>query len=265
MRSGNSAVLLALGLAVAAGCGVTGNGDGGGDGDRRQAADTRQHVALKKRLAPPAGPAAPPAMRRIDCARARCVALTYDDGPGEHTGRLLDMLRASGARATFFMLGENVRGHAHLVRRMVYEGHEVANHTWSHRDLTGLSGSAVRSEITRTQRAIQEASGVAPKVFRPPYGATDARVARAVGMPQIMWSVDSRDWLHRDIARNIRAGVKEPKPGGVVLFHDIHQTTVKAMPEILAGLRKRGFTLVTVSELFQSKTLRPGSRYTELW
>ncbi|MFC5749468.1 polysaccharide deacetylase family protein [Actinomadura rugatobispora] len=246
-------------MAVTAGCG------GQGEDGQRKAAAARQHVALKKKAAPPARPAAPPAMRRLDCARLKCVALTYDDGPGAYTGQLLDMLRRSGARATFFMLGENVRGHAHLVRRMAYEGHELANHTWSHPKLTGMSGGAVRSEISRTQRAIQEASGVVPKVFRPPYGATDAQVGRAVGMPQIMWSVDSMDWLHRNMARNVSAGVKQPKPGGVVLFHDIHQATVKATPSILSGLRQRGFTLVTVSELFQARTLRAGSRYTELW
>jgi peptidoglycan/xylan/chitin deacetylase (PgdA/CDA1 family) len=259
VRSGNSAIVLALGLTVAAGC------SGQGEDKQRQAAAARHQVALKKRAAPPARPAAPPAMRRIDCARTKCVALTYDDGPGAYTGQLLDMLRKSGARATFFMLGENVRGHAHLVRRMAYEGHEVANHTWSHPKLTGMSSGAVRSEISRTQRAIQEASGVVPKVFRPPYGATDAKVGRAVGMPQIMWSVDSMDWLHRSTARNVNAGVKDPKPGGVVLFHDIHQATVKATPRILSGLRQRGFTPVTVSELFQFKSLRAGSRYTELW
>ncbi|WP_344590049.1 polysaccharide deacetylase family protein [Actinomadura vinacea] len=193
------------------------------------------------------------------------MAITFDDGPGEHTGQLLDRLKESGARATFFMLGQNVRGNEQLVRRMAYEGHELANHTWSHPNLTGMSSGAVRSEVRRTQRAIQQASGVEPKVFRPPYGATDAQVGRAVGMPQIMWSVDSQDWLHHNVARNVSAGVKSPKPGGVVLFHDIHHETVNAAPKILAGLRERGFTLVTVSELFQTRTLKPGSRYTNLW
>jgi peptidoglycan/xylan/chitin deacetylase (PgdA/CDA1 family) len=245
---------LAVGSLLAAGCAGQGT-------ESRQAGAARQQVALKKRAAPPS----PPPPRRIDCVAVKCLALTFDDGPGEYTGQVMDDLRKSGARATFFMLGQNVGMHKDLVRRMVLEGHEVANHSWSHADLTGLSAGGVRSEVSRTQRAIKEASGVTPTMLRPPYGATDAQVERAVGMPQIMWSVDSLDWLHRNVRRNVRAGVNEPEKGGVVLFHDIHKPTVTAVPEILAGLKKRGFTLVTVTELFQSKRLRPGAAYTHLW
>ncbi|MFI0353477.1 polysaccharide deacetylase family protein [Actinomadura sp. 9N407] len=259
MRSRNFTIPLAAGL-LAAGCvGCTGQGTG----DSRQAGAARHQVALKKGASSPS-PTPPPA-RRIDCVQVKCLALTFDDGPGEYTGQVMDDLRKAGARATFFMLGQNVGMHKDLVRRMVMEGHEVANHTWSHEDLTGLSSGGVRSQVDRTQQAIKAASGVAPTMFRPPYGATDAQVGKAVGMPQIMWSVDSLDWLHRNERRNVRAGVNEPEKGGVVLFHDIHKPTVTAVPEIVSGLEKRGFTLVTVSELFQSKRLKPGAKYTHLW
>lgn len=247
--------LAAAPLLLAAGC------TGGGDGDGGVAAARKQAVFEKKRTPPPS----PPPPRRIDCVAVKCLALTFDDGPGEYTGQVLDDLRRAGARATFYMLGQNVGAHNGLVRRMAMEGHEVANHTWSHPDLTGLSSDEVRSEISRTQEAIKKAAGVEPRTFRPPYGATDAGVARAVGMPQIMWSVDSLDWLHRDVRRNVRSGVEEPERGGVVLFHDIHRPTVTAVPKILSGLRKRGFTFVTVTELFQSKRLKPGGKYTHLW
>jgi len=204
-------------------------------------------------------PAPPPA--RVDCSVRKCVALTFDDGPGAYTGLLLDRLRAARVHATFFLLGQNVAGHRDLVRRMVEEGHEVGNHSWSHPDLTTLPTWEVRAQVRRTQQAVQDVTGVAPALFRPPYGAVDERVANAVDMPLILWSVDTLDWLHRDVRRNITAGVREPRRGGIVLFHDIHRPTVAAVPSVLEGLRERGFTFVTVSELFGGRPLVPGHRY----
>ncbi|MGK5550742.1 polysaccharide deacetylase family protein [Actinomadura kijaniata] len=198
---------------------------------------------------------------KVDCAKVKCVALTFDDGPGKHTKRLLDDLRKAKVPATFFMLGQNVGGNRALVKRMAAEGHELANHTWSHPQLTQLSNAAVRSQISRTNKAIKAAGGVTPRLMRPPYGATNSRVGRAVGMPQIMWSVDTLDWKYRDVARNVRVGVNTPRKGDIVLFHDIHATTVAAIPKVIAGLKKRGFTLVTVSQLYAGKKLKPGGLY----
>ncbi|MFI6517287.1 polysaccharide deacetylase family protein [Spirillospora sp. NPDC050679] len=233
-----------------------------------QSVSVRQQAAVPGQRARPAAPSpaptptpTPPPPRQIDCAKTKCVALTYDDGPGEYTARLLDDLKQAGVRATFFMLGQNVPAHRDLVRRMALEGHEVANHSWSHPQLTGLSSAGVRSQVRRTQEAIKEASGVEPKLFRPPYGATDGRVGKAVGMPQIMWDVDSLDWRYRSVARNAKVGVREPRKGAVVLYHDIHEASVEAAPKVVAGLKRRGFTLVTVSELYQAKRLKPGHRY----
>ncbi|MBG6087314.1 polysaccharide deacetylase family protein [Actinomadura viridis] len=255
MRSGNLAILVVLGLTLATAC--------SGQGTKQRQAENARHQAALKKGAAPRQPRIPPP-RRLDCARLKCVALTFDDGPGDHTARVLDSLRGVGARATFFMLGQNVASYPDVVRRMAFEGHELANHTWSHPVLTELSPAAVRAQVARTQQAIKEASGVTPTMFRPPYGATDARVGRAVGMPQILWSLDSMDWRYRSAKRNADIGVRKTKPGGVVLFHDIHKTTASAVPRILAGLKERGFTFVTVTELFQSRRLAPGSRYTEL-
>ncbi|TDC60413.1 hypothetical protein E1200_30505, partial [Actinomadura sp. GC306] len=203
----------------------------------------------------------PPPPRNIDCDRVECVSLTFDDGPGEHTGRLLDTLKAAGVRATFFMLGTMVQEHPDLVRRMVLEGHEVANHTWSHKDLTTLSDAGVRSQIERTQQAVKAAAGVEPTLMRPPYGATDDQVGRAVGMPQILWSVDTMDWRHRSVARNTKLGTTKPVHGDIVLYHDIHKPTVDSIPTVIDGLKKRGFTLVTVTEMFQGEKLVPGETY----
>ncbi|MFI6748960.1 polysaccharide deacetylase family protein [Actinomadura luteofluorescens] len=253
MRIRNCAVIGA-GLLLAAGCSHA----------ERQARTAGEHGAIKGRAQATRSPKpAPPPPRKIDCDRVKCVALTFDDGPGPYTARLLDTLRRNGVRATFFMLGENVGAHRDLVRRMALEGQEVANHTWSHPDLTTLSSAEVRSQIQRTQKAVKDASGVAPTLVRPPYGSTNKRVEHAIGMPLVLWSVDTLDWRYRDVARDTRVGVKEPKSGGIVLFHDIHKPSVDSIPKVVDGLRKRGFTFVTVSELFTGRRLTPGTSYSE--
>ncbi|NKZ03874.1 polysaccharide deacetylase family protein [Actinomadura latina] len=246
--------IIGAGLLLVAGC---------SHADKRQARTAGEHAALGRGAQAPRSPSPPPP-RKIDCDRVKCVALTFDDGPGPYTAGLLDTLRKDGVRATFFMLGENVGGHRDVVRRMALEGHELADHSWSHPELTSLSSAEVRSQIQRTQKVIKEASGgVEPTLMRPPYGATNKRVGHAVGMPLILWSVDTLDWRYHNVARDVRVGTKEAKSGGIILFHDIHKTSVESIPKVVAGLKKRGFTLVTVSELFQGRDLKPGETYTE--
>ncbi|WP_119727398.1 polysaccharide deacetylase family protein [Thermomonospora amylolytica] len=202
--------------------------------------------------------------RAVDCAVARCVALTFDDGPGPHTARLLDLLRPTRARATFFVVGRQVRPNAAVVRRIVAEGHEIGNHTWSHARLPGLPEGAIRAEVDRTQDAVHDVTGVRPRVFRPPYAVTDARVGRVAGLPQVMWSVDPMDWRARKperMKRVIEETVRDTRPGGIVLLHDTHGPTVSAIPELVARLKRQGYELVTVSELFRGVPLRPGGPY----
>ncbi|QFG27410.1 polysaccharide deacetylase family protein [Actinomadura sp. WMMB 499] len=205
----------------------------------------------------------PSPSRDVDCERDKCVALTFDDGPGPHTPRLLDALDRAEARATFFVQGEYVSDHPGVTRRMAAEGHEIGNHTWDHAELTTLSRGEIRKQIRRTQRAVRDAAGVEPTMMRPPYRALDASVVDAVGMPVVLWSVDSRDWSHDDVARKVKEGVRDAERGDILLYHDVHGSTVKAMPEIVDGLQRRGFTLVTVSELLEDERLEAGETYSE--
>ncbi|MQY03706.1 polysaccharide deacetylase family protein [Actinomadura macrotermitis] len=250
------AVLVAAAVTAAAGCGSA------------PSKNARQ-VAVQRPSAP-ASPSPPPP-RKINCGEAagqvKCVALTFDDGPGDYSNRLLDMLKQQGARATFFLLGQSVELHPDAVKRMALEGHEIGNHTWSHKQLTSLPDGAVQSEIQRTQQVIKQASGVTPMLFRPPFGAVNARVNKVIGMPDIMWSVDTLDWQHQDTARDIKVGVNQPKAGDIVLFHEIHKTTIDAMPQVLAGLKQKGFTFVTVTEMYlgQGQPLLPGHSYPASW
>ncbi|MEW9548189.1 polysaccharide deacetylase family protein [Nonomuraea sp. NPDC050783] len=217
--------------------------------------------------APPTGPATPEARptasrdassgadattggRPVDCRRAKCVALTFDDGPGPYTGTLLRHLAAHHAHATFFVVGQNVAARPSVLRGIAAAGHEIGNHTWSHPDLTKLPMAAVRAQVARCDRAVRSAAGISPALVRPPYGALDTTVRAAVRRPLVLWSVDTLDWLHRDSARVARVAIKGARPGAVILFHDIHPTTVRAIPKVLKALSREGYTFVTVSRLF---------------
>ncbi|MEV0593936.1 polysaccharide deacetylase family protein [Nonomuraea cavernae] len=208
-----------------------------------------------------------PAHRPVNCRREKCVALTFDDGPGEYTGKLLDLLRGRNAKATFFVLGQMVSADPHnLARRIVDEGHEIGNHSWSHPPLTALPEEQIRAELVQTDNLVRRLTGVRMRMMRPPYGATDARVAaetRREGLAQILWSLDTLDW--RDRAASVvarRAGAA--KPGEIVLMHDIHRTTIEAVPQVLDTLAKKGYRFVTVSELYGTTPV-PGREYTARW
>ncbi|MEO5874881.1 MAG: polysaccharide deacetylase family protein [Streptosporangiaceae bacterium] len=200
----------------------------------------------------------------VDCGKAKCIALTFDDGPMEDTDRLLRMLAEYDAKATFFVVGQMVKEDPSMVRKEVAGGHEIGNHSWSHANLAVMSTSGIRSQLSRTQEAVERAAGVTPVLLRPPYGATNrnvASVARSFHMPQILWQVDPEDWKYRDsstVARRVLSGAHR---GDVVLMHDIHPTTISAVPRILASLAGQGYRFVTVSELFADRKFKPGSAY----
>lgn len=186
------------------------------------------------------------------------VAMTFDDGPHpKNTPRLLNMLRQRNIRATFYVIGSNVDRYPQIARRIVAEGHEIGNHTYTHRKMTSLGTSEVRREMQRTEDAIIRATGVKPRTMRPPYGAlrTDQRITimREFGYPTILWSVDPRDWQRPGplvVTSRILAGAKN---GAIILAHDLHSPTVTAMPSTFDGLLTRGFQFVTVSQLLTQK------------
>lgn len=200
---------------------------------------------------PYTGPdAAPAGARAVDCALVPCVALTYDDGPSSYTPAILDELAARDSAATFFALGSNARGHAETLERMTREGHEVENHTWNHPRLPGLRAGQVRSQIDDSTRALEAASGQRITAFRPPYGEFDAQVLAAAGMPAILWDVDTLDWQRPADDVLIARAVDRPRPGSIVLLHDIHPGTARTAGAVIQGLRDRGYSLVTVKQLF---------------
>ncbi|CAL9340128.1 hypothetical protein SUDANB121_00261 [Nocardiopsis dassonvillei] len=199
----------------------------------------------------------------LDCSRLKCVALTFDDGPGEETERLLDMLAEYDARATFYVLGSLVSEFPEVVERTHAEGHEMGNHSWKHDDLAGKSEAGVADDIRRTNEAVREVTGSDPLTIRPPYGSLNGTVRKAVDQPLILWDVDTMDWRSRDTAKVAGHALEHTVPGSVVLFHDIHPSTVDAVPEVLEGLHRQGYHFVTVTDLFGLEELSPGDVYTD--
>jgi peptidoglycan-N-acetylglucosamine deacetylase len=182
------------------------------------------------------------------------IAMTFDDGPSpETTPRLLDILKQRNIKATFFMIGQNAERNPEIVKRILADGHEIGNHSWTHPQLAKLPDDRVTEEITKTQNAITNASGYTPKLLRPPYGSITGRqkewIENQFGLSVILWSVDPFDWKRPGasvIQQRILAGAR---PGAIILSHDIHKQTVDSMPATLDALAAKGFKFVTVSQL----------------
>ncbi|MFB8030422.1 MULTISPECIES: polysaccharide deacetylase family protein [unclassified Streptomyces] len=201
----------------------------------------------------------------VDCRKAKCIALTFDAGPAKDTPHLLDVLKEKKVPATFFLLGKNhVLKHPDTVRRIAAEGHEVANHTWSHQILTGRKPDEIRAELERTQLAIEGITGKKPRLMRPPQGRTDDTVSgicEELGLSQVLWSATAKDYSTNDSALIRKRILDQAGKDGIILLHDIYKGTVPAVPGIIDALRKRGFTFVTVPQLMAPAEPRPGTVY----
>ena len=196
----------------------------------------------------------------VDCAN--CVAITYDDGPGAETNRLLDKLKAKNAHASFMVLAPNANQHPELLKRMKAEGHTIGNHTKSHRQLNTLSYDQVSQEIDAGNAAIKKATGQRTRWVRPPYGATNAtvdQVTRDKGVSQALWDVDTVDWKDRNSEHVCSSAVQGARAGSIVLMHDIHPTTVDAADCVIDGLRAKGLEPVSLDRLLRTPV--PGKRY----
>lgn len=181
------------------------------------------------------------------------IALTFDDGPHpDVTPRILDTLNEYNAKATFFMLGLQAEYYPALAAEVANQGHEIANHTYNHTDITSLDHNQLMNEIVTTNDKIEQATSKKPKLFRPPFGSYNEQVinvAEQNGLSIILWSVDSLDWKNRDLNTIHSTVTANASVGSTVLLHDIHPTTADALPEVLETLSAQGYQFVTVSEL----------------
>jgi peptidoglycan-N-acetylglucosamine deacetylase len=178
------------------------------------------------------------------------VALTFDDGPTPgNTQNLLNALRSAGLRATMFNEGAKAQANPSLVQAQVAAGMWVGNHSWDHPHMTQLSTAQMTSQISQTQQAIQQATGTAPRLFRPPYGETNATlrsVESQFGLTEILWDVDSQDWNNASTASIVQA-VGRLTNGQNILMHDWPANTVAAIPQIATNLRSRNLCAGMIS------------------
>jgi peptidoglycan-N-acetylglucosamine deacetylase len=190
---------------------------------------------------------------------ARRLALTFDDGPDpEWTPRVLDVLAAAEVRATFFLVGERAERAPALVRRMVAEGHEVGNHSWSHRSLWLCGPRATARQIRDAHACLAELAGAAPRHFRPPWGMVNAAmfaVLRGIGERCVFWSIQPEGLRPAPAERQVDSVLRRAVPGAIVDLHDAEGTPgaparlLAALPPLVADLRDRGYACTTVAEL----------------
>ena len=180
------------------------------------------------------------------------IALTFDDGPSKrYTPAILDALKEYGANATFFVLGSNADNFPDILQRMVLEGNEIGNHTYSHKQLTTLSKENIEEEIIATQESIYDITHRYPDVIRPPYGSKNKTVMEcAKGKRIVTWSLDTRDWHDRDAKVVVERVLKQVQDGDIILMHDLYASTASAVQELVPRLQEQGYQLVTVSDLY---------------
>lgn len=193
------------------------------------------------------------------------MALTFDDGPGERTNELLDVLEKYNAHATFFMQGVNIPGHEAEVSRMLQIGCEVGNHSYDHPQLSSLDAAGIQKQIGDTNDLIKSACGKEATVLRPPFGDIDDNVKANVGLPMILWNIDTLDWKTLDTQSTINCVLNTADDGDIVLMHDIHSTSVDAALYLIPKLIEDGYQLVTVSEMAEARgiTMENGAVYTD--
>lgn len=200
---------------------------------------------------------------KVTVKKTKYIAFTFDDGPGNYTDKLLTSLNKYHSKATFFVLGNRLNTYKKELKRAFDLGMEIGSHTWDHKNLNTLSKSAVKSEISKTKKEIKKIIGEYPTLLRPPYGNFNKNVSKNAGVPMIYWSVDTEDWKHRNTKYVSKYILSHSHDGEIILLHDIHSTSVDGFIKALPTLKKKGFELVTVSELYQikGKKLKNGKMY----
>lgn len=194
----------------------------------------------------------PAATKPTSSTKVKKIALTFDDGPhAKVTPQILKILEKYDAKATFFVVGNEVKKNPKVLQAVADAGHEIGNHTFNHAKLTTLSARKIKLQIDSTDAAIKAVIGQNATVFRPPYGALNKTVSNQLKVPSVLWTIDTLDWKHRDPKQTLASVQKNAKNGSIVLLHDIHQTTADALEPILALLEKQGYEFVTVSEILK--------------
>jgi peptidoglycan/xylan/chitin deacetylase (PgdA/CDA1 family) len=199
----------------------------------------------------------------LSCSVAKCIALTFDDGPSPFDGRLLQILKDNDAKATFFLIGNKVAANPAGAKQIADAGMEIGSHTWEHPNMATLPMEDIAPQFAKANDAIVAATGRTPTLYRPAGGlSTDAvrQTAATFGLGEILWDVIPFDWANdSNTAATRQLLMSQIKPGSVVLFHDTYSSTVDLVYQFIPVLKANGYRIVTVSELLGSRA--PGSSY----
>lgn len=185
----------------------------------------------------------------------KLIALTFDDGPNYNTNKVLDVLAKYNVKATFFVLGSKVKNNKKILKREYDSGMEIGNHTFNHLLLTKYKENVIKDEIDNTSSVIFEVTGRYPKLLRPSYGAYNNTIKKIGDMPIIIWDIDTLDWKYHNSKRIASRVINKVKDGDIILMHDIYSATANSLNIIIPELQNRGYTFVTVPELFYYKEI----------
>lgn len=203
-----------------------------------------------------------PQKRSINCSKKSCIALTFDDGPGRYTQKLLDILKQRNVKATFFIIGSKIEKKKDLLERMAKEWHQIGNHSWTHPNFTKISEAERKNELANTSNKIEEVTWIKTSIFRPPFWAINEEIEKETRYPIILWDVDTRDWDRPKTETIIANALEWTQTGSIILIHDIYERSVEAIPRIVDTLQAGWFTFVTIEELFSTGGLEKGKVYT---
>ncbi len=194
------------------------------------------------------------------------IALTFDDGPGPYTDKILDCLEKYNAKATFFVVGNRIGSYSAQLKREAQLGMEIGCHSWDHTQLTKLSESGISSQVFNTNNKVKAVAGVYPATLRPPYGSYNNLVKSVSKAPIIMWSIDTLDWKTKNADKTYNAVMENVRDGDIILMHDIHSATADAAVRLIPALIDAGYQLVTVSELgyYKKGGLKAGTVYSRI-
>lgn len=192
------------------------------------------------------------------------IALTFDDGPSSKTTEIVDLLSELEIKATFFVLGSNVKYYKNELRYIYEHGHEIGNHSYTHPNFKKISINEGLEEIEKTQNAIYEVIKHYPRIFRFPYGAINKEILKNINLPTVLWSADSLDWKRGDSSTIIKRVEKEAHENGILLFHDFKYYNYNAIKTVVNDLKNKGYAFVTLSELLDfasDETIKMGKVY----
>lgn len=190
----------------------------------------------------------------------KAIAITFDDGPSKYTKQILSLFKKHKGNATFFVIGNKVKLYSETLQTMVKNGNEIGNHSYNHKYLTRVTDDELLNQIQDTQNIIKETTGFTPKLFRPTYGSINKHLRDKVKLDIIMWSVDTSDWKTSSAKKIADRALRTIQDGDIILMHDTHSQTIKALELMLPKLAEEGYQFVTVSELNEIRILRESTK-----